>query len=379
MINQLDMLNERLSFYMNAYNEVSKIFQDAFDQKNKLDTQVTTEFKNILEETVPKPLNDRGINSLEVLYQMNLDDIVDKHMKMSQDRKKEIEILKNDSCYLERLSLVINDDLKLVKKMERDEIFIYLISQSYGTEKFVNEPLINILGFRYQPRLWKFKEIADINAREFGMKSFEEMYQLWTELRINYKSLKDNRTIDEAISKADAIEEQLKKLNKENENIDMILRRDIIENIIDRVNINNLNFGDVSFSNLKPLKQKLASISEKCTQLQSQKDIILSNMQIVEKMIALDKKGRLKINILKMEDFIMNTSANRPIFEMIDEAEWQDIERALNQKGTSTSQRDNYTVVKTIIATEEKNSILKKYNVKEGEIFNDPKRSKKLR
>lgn len=376
---QLDMLNERLSFYMNAFNETSKEFQDTCEQKDKLNLQVTTEFKNILDETVPKPLNEQGVSSLEVLFHTNLDDVVDKHHKMSQDRKTEIEVLTNDSCYQERLSLVINDDLKLVKKMESDEVFKYLISQLYGTDKFVNEPSIHILGFHFQPRAWKFQEIADKNAKEFGMNSFEEMHQLWTDLRINYKSLEDSLTIEAAIAKADEIEEQLKRLKEENANTDTLLRNDIIETVIDRVSIDQLDLSQVSFANLKPLKQQLKSVSEKCTQLQSQKDVILTNMQTVEKMIALDKKGHLRINPEKMEDFMANTLPERPIFEMIDEEEWKDIERALNQKGISTSQRENYTVIKRTITTEEKISILKRHNVKEGEIFIDPKLSKKSR
>lgn len=373
MDSQLNKLNERLDFYMKAYEETSSELKSSKSQYITIEKEVNTEAKNILDEAVSNPLNDNQIDLLEKEYQMNLDDIVANHEELKSNYIKEQENLKSDSRYKEYLNLLINDDLELVSQMEKDEAFAYLIEQNFGTADFDNQPYFSILGFKYQPRFWKFKKVADKKAKEFGIPSFDEMYQLWKGLRINYQSLIGNKKIAEVIKECENIENKIKSLNKAVEDYLNPRREAIINAIIERIKITDIPEQVKSkFSNLIPLLKEFNEVSEQMSNLENRNTIIMNNVNTVEKMISLEGEGKLVLDEKSAEAFFNNPNPETPIFEMISNEEWVSIKQALEDKGIKTTSKSKYSVVRKQISKEEKNDLLKKYNVKEGEIFIDP-------
>ncbi|MHC1722352.1 MAG: hypothetical protein AB9836_04000 [Aminipila sp.] len=373
MDNQLNKLNERLDFYMKAYEETSNDLKPSKSKYITIEKEINTEAKNILDEAIPVPLNDNQIDSLEKEYKMNLDDIISNHEEIKSNYIKEEENLKSDSRYKEYLNLLINDDLELVSQMEKDEAFDYLIEQNFGTAGFENQPYFSIFGFKYQPRLWKFKKIADKKAKEFGISSFDEMYQLWKGLRINYQSLIGNKKIADVIKECEDIENKIKALNKAVENYLNPRREDIINAIIQRIKIVDIPEQLKSkFSNLLPLLKEFNEVSEQVATLENRNTIIMDNVNKVEKMISLAEEGNLVLDEKSAEAFFNNTNPETPIYEMISDEEWSSIKQALEDKGIKTTSKSKYSVVRKQISKEEKENLLKKYNVKEGEIFIDP-------
>jgi len=372
MENQVDKLNERLSFYMKAYDETSSDLKSLVKEKKIVEKEINTEAENILDETVPTPLNNEQIDLLEKEFQMNLDNIVLKHEEIKSQYIKQTEILKSDNRYTEYLNLLINDDLKLVSDMEKNEVFNYLIEQKFNTDEFNNEPYFEILKLKYQPRFWKFRKIANKISTEFGIASFSEMFKLWDGLRINYKSLIGNKKIANVITECEGIENKIKELDKSVVDYLMIRRADIIDTIIQRIKMLAVSVLDtLKFSNLIPLLENFKMLSEKETGLDERKSVIMENTNTVEKMISLAEQGNLDMNDKKYEGFFNNTNPVTPIFELIDTTEWTSIKNALEDKGIKTSDKDNYTVVRTKISSKEKKDLLNKYNVKECEIFID--------
>ncbi|WP_312649930.1 hypothetical protein [Aminipila sp.] len=373
MDSQLNKLNERLDFYMKAYEETSNDLKPSKSKYITIEKEINTEAKNILDEAIPDPLNDNQIDSLEKEYQMNLDDIISNHEEIKRNYIKEEENLKSDSRYKEYLNLLINDDLELVSQMEKDEAFAYLIEQNFGTADFENQPYFSIFGFKYQPRLWKFKKIADKKAKEFGISSFDEMYQLWKGLRINYQSLIGNKKIAEVIKECEDIENKIKALKKAVEDYLNPRREDIIKAIIQRIKIVDIPEQVKSkFSNLLPLLKEFNEVSEQVANLENRNTIIMNNVNTVEKMISLAEEGNLVLDEKSAEAFFNNPNPDTPIYEMISNEQWSSIKQALEDKGIKTTSKSKYSVVRKQISKEEKEDLLKKYNVKEGEIFIDP-------
>ncbi|QOX65729.1 hypothetical protein FRZ06_21445 [Anoxybacterium hadale] len=372
MDNQNEKLNDRLSFYMKAYAETMDELKLPESEKSKVEQEIDSESKNILDETIPDPLDNSRIDSLEKEYQMNLDDIVTKHEELKNKYIEEKESLQSDSRYKEYLNLIINDDLKLVEKMENDDVFDYLLNQKFGTVEFENEPCIIFIKFKYQPRFWKFKKIADKKANEFGIDSFEEMYHLWSGLRINYKSLVGNKKMSDVIGESELIEKRIKDLDVAINSYLTSRRQDIINTIIRRIKmVDVVAFDKTKFSNLIPLLEKYNGIAQHIRGLQNRKTVIMQNINTVEKMIILAEQGRFVLDKKSTDAFFNNTNPVTPIFEMITEAEWSSINKALVRKGIKTTSKDNYSVVRKTISEKEKKAILEKYNVKEGEIFID--------
>ncbi len=373
MDSQLNKLNERLDFYMKAYEETSNDLKPSKSKYITIEKEINTEAKNILEEAIPEPLNDNQIDSLEKEYQMNLDDIISNHEEIKRNYIKEEENLKSDSRYKEYLNLLINDDLELISQMEKDEAFAYLIEQNFGTAAFENQPYFSIFGFKYQPRLWKFKKVADKKAKEFGISSFDEMYQLWKGLRINYQSLIGNKKIADVIKECEDIENKIKALKKAVEDYLNPRREDIIKAIIQRIKIVDIPEQVKSkFSNLLPLLKEFNEIAEQVANLENRNTIIMNNVNTVEKMISLAEEGNLVLDEKSAEAFFNNPNPDTPIYEMISNEEWSSIKQALEDKGIKTTSKSKYSVVRKQISKEEKEDLLKKYNVKEGEIFIDP-------
>lgn len=374
MDNQIEKLNERLDFYMKAYDETSKDLKVISKDKTKLEKEIDTESKNILDETVPTPLDNIGIDTLEKEYQMNLDDVVLKHENIRANYEKEIEKLKADPRYQEYLRLLINDDLKICIDMEKDEVFNYLIDEKFDTDEFRNEPYFELFRLKYQPRLWKFKKIADKKAKEFGIPSFSEMFKLWNGLRLNYKSLIGNKRITTVVNECEVLDNKIKELNVRVENYLTVRRQDIITAIIQRIKLLSVAILDtIKFSNLIPLLERFNVLTEREPGLQERKTTIMNNINTVEKMISLAEKGKLNLDDKTYNEFFNNTNPEKPIFELIGDVEWTDIKKALEDKGIKTTNNKNdYSVVRTKITKDEKDDLLKKFGVKEGEIFYDP-------
>jgi hypothetical protein len=256
--------------------------------------------------------------------------------------------------------------------MESDEVFDYLIDQKFGTDDFKNEPYIAIWKLKYQPRFWKFKKIADKKAKEFGMNSFREMYQLWSELRINYNSLIGNKQVTDVIKECEAIENKIKDLDKAITDYLISRREDIINAIAQRIKLADVSALDLSkFSNLIPLLERFTTLSEQVTGLQNRKTVIMDNINTVEKMVSMAEEGHLVLDEKSADTFFNHTNPETPIFELIRDAEWITIKQALEDKGIKTSAKENYSIVRKKVSKKEKEDILKKYNVKEGEIFID--------
>lgn len=370
---QFKKLDERLDFYMKAYKEVENELKSSEVEREAVEKEIENEIIGTLNDTIPEVIDSEQISKLEDTYQMNFDDVITEHEKLREANIAELESLKSDDRYKESLNLVINDDLKLVAKMEEDEVFSYLIDENYGTDDFNNDPFIFFLGFKFQPRYWKFKKIADKKAKEFGMASFEEMRKLWEGLRINYKSLEDNKKLSAVLEECNMIEEKIKYLEKAIQDYLITRRKGIMDAIVQRVKMVDTKVVEARFSNIMPLLAKYRSLGEEVYKLQDNKSVIMDNINAVEKMTGLAKQGKLQLSRTSKELFFSNQNPTTPILEIITDAEWQAITQALAEKGIKTSSKSNYKVYSKTISQDEKAAILKKHQVKEGEIFIDPK------
>lgn len=372
MNNQLEKLNERLDFYMKAYEETSEMVKQLNNEKKDIENEIQIEAMNILNETVENPLLDEHLDALEKEYQMNLDDIVADFEKKKLSDASEIKSLKEDSRYKEYLGILINDDLKMVVQMEKDEVFEYLVEQNFGTDGFVNEPIVKILGFKFQPRYWKFKSIADKKAKEFGMSSYAEMLELWNGLRVNFKSLIGNKTIKEILTECESIETKIKQLEEAILNYLTPRREAVINAMIERIKMNNDTVrNNLKFTNLLPLLESFKNKSEQFMSSDARRTSIMDNIGIVEGMIGMMNEGKLTLSDQSNAEFFANTNPETSITEMVSNSEWESIKKMLDKKGIATSSKENYTVVRNKISEQSKKEYLEKYNVAEGEIFID--------
>jgi hypothetical protein len=126
------------------------------------------------------------------------------------------------------------------------------------------------------------------------------------------------------------------------------------------------------FSNVCPYLEKFNILSERVSSLENRRTVIMANINAVEKMASLVKEGKFNLDAKSEDAFFNNNNPETPIFEMISVKDWNSIKQALEDKGISISAKENYTVVRTTISKREKEKLLKKYSVKEGEIFIDP-------
>lgn len=358
---------------MKAHNEIENELKSSEVERETVEKEIENEIMGTLNDAIPEVLDSEQIQKLEDTYQMSFDNVITEHEKLREANIAELESLKLDERYKESLNLIINDDLKLVAKMEEDEVFSYLIDENYGTDDFKNDPFIFFLGLKFQPRYWKFKRIADKKAKEFGMATFEEMHTLWEGLRINYKSLEGNKKLSAVLEECKMIEEKIKYLEKAIQDYLITRRKGIMDAVVQRVKMVDTKVVEARFSNIMPLLAKYRSLGEEVYKLQDSKSVIMENINAVEKMTSLAKQGKLQLSRTSKEKFFNNQNPATPILEIITDAEWKAITQALAEKGIKTSSKSNYKVYSKSISQDEKEAILKKHQVKEGEIFIDPK------
>lgn len=378
MTNNELILNNRLNFYMQAYNETNSNLEVIEKEKNEFELQIHTNAKSILNDLIPITLDNKDIHAMEKTYHMELDYMVDLHENLREKNIREKCDLEKDSRCTEYLEILINDDMKYVSKMESDEVFAYLIDTNFGTDKFINEPYINLLGKAFQPRHWKFKGVADKKAIEFGFSNFDEMRKLWSDLRVNYNSLKGNKKISDVMDEYNSITLRIKELEHSIENYLDIRRDAVIDSIIERCKVDPKTINDKPpLDEVVIMLEKLDDLKNNIAGLEERKDQIMDNISVVENMISLASQKNLNISPKALKSITFVKDPSIPIEELVGPTEWISLKAALNKKGIKTSSRKNYSIVKTKISNTEKQRLLKKFDVKEGEIFIDPKLKKR--
>lgn len=363
-------LYERMNFYRTAYEDTSKQAKEIQEEISSNEIMLDIEINNILEEIINDVITPSYKDSLERDFNINLDDFDDKYIKLKERLLLDIKKLKEDSRYKEYLEFLIDDDVQMVIDLENDEVFNYLIDENFHNDKFINKPYIKILFFIYQPRLWKFSKYANKKAKEFGLSDYKEMFKLWSDLRVSYKSLVGNKRIQQVIAESKQMEHKIKADELEIENIPITYRKDIILRLKDT--IKNLNhFNDIRFSNIVPLKERYFKLRDKSESITDRMDSIMENITNVEKLITMSESENVRFNEKEFETFFSNSDPTVPVFELIPKNEWDDIKKAFEAKNIKLKSREDYSVVETKISQQKKEDLLNKYGVKEGEIFID--------
>lgn len=227
----IDKLNERLTFYQNAYNETSKDLKKVQKQINKDEPFFRQCCYNLIDTAIGEDLSPEERDLVENHFGLNLADLDKKYAKVKENKEKEIAKIKEDDRYKEYLRLLISEDHELAVELEDDEVFTYLIEQNFHNDKFRNEPYIEFLGFVYQPRFWKFRKYANKKAKEFGFENYEAMFKLWESLRINFKSLIGDKKIKVVLKECEELERQIKNLEEQIFNIPLQYLKDLKENL----------------------------------------------------------------------------------------------------------------------------------------------------
>lgn len=371
----IDKLNERLTFYQNAYNETSKDLKKVQKQINKDEPFFRQCCYNLIDTAIGEDLSPEERDLVENHFGLNLADLDKKYAKVKENKEKEIAKIKEDDRYKEYLRLLISEDHELAVELEDDEVFTYLIEQNFHNDKFRNEPYIEFLGFVYQPRFWKFRKYANKKAKEFGFENYEAMFKLWESLRINFKSLIGDKKIKVVLKECEELERQIKNLEEQIFNIPLQYLKDLKENLTEMFKVIPAEKLDVfedreEVNNVISLREELNKNKELSFSLSDRLNAIMENINNVEKLISAVERGYV-INEEKFNKFFTNTDPTIPVFELIPENEWASIEKAFAEKGIKLKSRENYSVVKTKLSQDEKEALLKEYGVKEGEIFFD--------
>lgn len=363
-----DRLYDRYDFYKGAYNETIKERKKSEKELIKLEGMLNTEAFNIFNEIIDKVLSVVIKNQLETDYKINIDDIEAEFSEVKKRKENEIEKLKEDDRYIEYLQLIINNDLNMVMDLEKNEIFQYLIKENFHNDNFYNEPYISIWKFEYQPRYWKFKKAANELAKSFGIINHETMFKVWGDLRSAYRSLIGDKRVIDVIEECKDIDNKIKKLEQEIIDLPSLYRKDVILRLVEVIKVTEIR--DYRFSNLIPIKAEYVAIKGGLQKLSDRENAIMENLSSVEKIILATEKGAI-FDESKFSKFFENTDPTTPVFELIPEVEWDDIREAFEKAGIKLGDRRNYSVVKTELSKEQEDYYLKKYNVKEGEIFFD--------
>jgi hypothetical protein len=367
-----DRLYERLEFYRKAYEDASGQVEKMRAELDKSEKLLCTGTANTLDETIPKQLLEEAVNGIEQQYGVELNDIACKCAGLVEKSREEIQAKKSDSRYKEYLHLVMDEDLKTVIDLERDEVFSCLIEQDFHNEHFRNEPFLQIFGYKYQPRFWKFAAIADKKAKELGLDSYQAMFKLWENLRINYKSLAEDQKITDIMDQCKGIEAEIKALEERIDQMPVLYRSEVITRLVEFIKTQPAGYlGKVGMTGLMSLQEQFSSLQKTFTGLSERVNQIMSNISSVEKMVEVyELEGKVRDEKV-YESFFHNEDPAVPVFTLIPEEEWKEIERAFAQKDIKLKSRENYTVVRTKISRGEKEALLNQYGVKEGEIFVD--------
>lgn len=373
----INKLNEKLTFYQNAYNETSLNLKKVQNDIKKEEPFFRQCCYNLIDTAIGEELSPDERLLVENHFGLNLADLDKKYDKAKRLKEKEIAKIKEDDRYKEYLRLLISEDHELAVELEEDEVFNYLIEQNFHNDKFVNEPYIEFLGFVYQPRFRKFKKYANKKARELGFEDYMSMFKLWESLRINFKSLIGDKKIKDVLAECEVLENQIKEFEEQILNIPREYLKDLKENLTEMFKIIPAEklqvFDDTEeVNNVISLRKSLNKNKEMFSSLNDRLNVIMDNITNVEKMISAVERGYV-INEEKLNKFFNNTDPTIPVFELIPESEWSSIEKAFADKGIKLKSRENYSVAKTKLSKEEKEAKLKKYGVKEGEIFFDEK------
>lgn len=306
---------------------------------------------------------------------LNMIDFDKEFERIKKERTKELKRLKEDNRYKEYLRLTIDEDIKTVVELEEDEVFNYLIEQNFHSKSFNNEPCINFIFFKYQPKYWKYAKAANEIAKRHGFTDGKQMFEVWRKLRSVYHSLVDDKKTTDIIKESEVIEKEITELEDKIENIDIEYANEVkkrLVNILKRLPEQKYDlFNQAEVENIIRIKQELVAQKEQIKPLNDRLTIIMDNINSIEKMISSAEIGNLHLDESQVQEFFNCTNPSVPIQRLIPQKDWEDVEKAFSEFGIQLKDREDYTVVEKHINKKEKERLLKKYNVKEGEIFID--------
>lgn len=389
-------IQERLEFYQNSYTGSKR----ELDSIRKKQAEVEKEFKkaafNLVDEKLGETIDLEEKDFVEKKLGISLNELDKTYKKFEERRLFEVSEIEKKAAYKEYLNLIIEQDHQVAVTLEDDEMFNYLLKENFHNSSFRNEPYFEIGPFRYQPRYWKFKKFANKRAKELGFENYEEMFATWKNLRIKFKSLVEipkerevslseekgidilvmnNRKIKDVILEGERLEKDIEKIKQEILKIPEMYLKDLKDKIAgvllyieeDRLSV----FEDIAIKqNVISIRKNLLSLNEKIGLLDERLNLIMNNITNVEKLLLAVEKGA-NIQASQLDRFYSNEDPAIPVFELIDDFDWNEIERAFAQKGIVLNKKENYSVVNNKITEIEKSDLLKKYNVQEGEVFID--------
>ncbi len=370
-------LEKKLEFYQQAYQTISGLLikdKEAFDGLSKqfeaFSKEVTGKWIGISVEPEEEVfLNQIGISTQKAKEELE---------KRIKERMDKIANYEADARYREYLELSIAPELDVVKNLEQNEVFNYFLAEGFNDPAtFINKPRIDFRFFVYEPRKWKFEKAANELAKIFYFENYQEMFQTWATLRQSFDSLLNNQKFAEVIAQCEVMRkevETLKEKNKQVETEEIEIYIGKITGLMQSLQEQSLLkiFTQDETHIIQDLKERMARTQKSVETQQNDSSIILKNMDFIEQTI--EKFDFIKWNKISEEDQnkIISAPANEPIFKIIPEAEWEDIKIAFAKKGIDLNgDRKDYTMTETDLTEEEREKLMKKYNVKVGEVFFD--------
>ncbi len=376
-MSNLDRLYERFNFYKNTYQETKSEVFELEEETLKIKEDLEFNYFNLVDTFLGEEFTEEERKTVEVHFGLNLIDLDKKYRQIKRDFESEIKEIKEDPVYKEYLHIVITDDLDYAIKLENDEVFLYLIDQDFHNEQFKNEPYFELFGLKYQPRHWKFSKFANKKAKEMGFNNYGDMFKLWQDLRATYESLIGEDKIEDVVKESKRLKQEIKDIEDKILNIPSDFLQEVKTRLVEIlfiINDSKFNiFGKTEeVNNILSIRKEFNLTKNGYEKQKSRLDILFDNLNKVEQLITAAENGNINIEDNKFEKLLSNTDPTIPIFELIPESEWVDIKKAFEDKGIKMKNKDDYTVVKTKVTAKQKKELLKKYNVKEGEIFIDP-------
>jgi prefoldin subunit 5 len=378
----IEKLDERSRFYQNSYSLASKESNENLKVLKETESILKTNVFNLADQYLGEDLSEEEKKLLDAHFGFNFIDIDKKFKKIALERQTSIEKMKDDPRYKEYLELDIADNLEMVIILENNETFNYLIQENFHNEEFVNEPYFEIFNIKYQPRFWKFKKFANKLAKEVKFKDYKEMFEIWFNLRMSFKSLIEDKRVEDVIKETEELEAKIKTFEEKLSQISLEYLADVKSRFaeilltVDEKKFSIFNHQD-EVNNLVSMKQDFSAAKKSQEALSARLNLIMDNLNKVEEMIAAAENNGFDENDANFSNFFANTDPTTPIHQLIPDMDWDGLKRAFADKGISLKNKENYTKVVTEISNEEKENLLNKYGVKEGEIFIDETLAKK--
>lgn len=369
-------LNEKLSFYQRAYETSSQEYKTNEKSYAENEKNLQKALFALADEFLGVDLSQEEKELLEGRFGFSFSEFDRKYSEQKQILISEQTQMENDPRTKEYLEMVITPDLDFVLKMENDETFNYLISENFHTTSFLNEPYFELFGLKYQPRFWKFKQVANKKAKEFRFETYVEMLQTWSTLRATFKSLIGDKRVEVAVKEAEAIQTKIDEIKTKIDAIPALY----LEDTKTAFSKTLLLADEEKFSVFTRQEQAVSALQlrtvwkeekENRERLADRMNAIMENITHVEQLISAAEQGLLDIHSAALSAFYQNNDPAAPVFKLIPEHEWDTLKEAFSKKGITLNERKNYEKVETKLSNEKKEELLRRYNVEEGEIFID--------